>query len=178
MTRANRERRFRPWFFTENFGDDEPTQENAEKRAKEVEKLLSADYIKYYVFQMEVGEENRKLHAQGYFQLKAPKTKSALIRCFKRATLRRREGSHDEARDYVTKESSAILGPWEHGNPVTGGSGQRTDLMDVKADIDNGKDEHYLWENHFKQMLRYRKAFEEYRLTRESKIRRVGVEVY
>jgi hypothetical protein len=172
------QRRFRPWIFVENFKGDEPTQENAERRAKEVEKLLQADYIRYYVFQMEVGEDTGTLHAQGYFQLKAPKTKNALIRRFKRASLRKRDGSHDEARDYVVKERTALLGPWEHGTPITGGSGQRTDLMEVKADIDNGKDETYLWEHHFKHMIRYRKAFEEYRMIRESKIRRVGVEVY
>lgn len=36
----------------------------------------------------------------------------------------------------------------------------------------------YLWENFFPAMLKYEKSFNRYRHVRESKIRRVGVEVY
>lgn len=53
-------------------------------------------------------------------------------------------------------------GPWVVG--VGPNPGSRTDLASLKSDVDDHKDWPYLWDNHFKTMVKYHKAIQVYAL--------------
>lgn len=64
------------------------------------------------------------------------------------------------------QESNVAYCSKEDVNPLTFGylmkPGQRTDLEAIKHKIDNGTSMAQLWDDHFSQMLQYRRGFAEY----------------
>lgn len=83
--------------------------------------------ISYLAFQLERGEEEGRLHFQGYVELSKQVGKSAVLFAFdNRAHIENRKGSAQEAQQYATKEDTRVDGPWIHGN--LSGQGRRSDL--------------------------------------------------
>lgn len=99
------------------------------------------------------------------------------------AHLDKREGTHEEARDYCTlpeykgKPKEVLAGPWTVGEwsdtagPSKGGKVNGSKILAVKKLIDEGAHEAELYQAHFGEMLRYQKNFERYRVAMRSKHR-------
>jgi len=91
----------------------------------------------------------------------------------------RRQGTHEQALDYVEKVDTRVAGPWTMGE-YTGNEPQSTanankknkqTMDEVKQLIDNGKTDNELWQTHFSIMTRFHKMFNAYRLSLQDKER-------
>ena len=116
--------------------------------------------VKYLCYQKELGEEQTE-HYQGYVLFSSNKRLSALKKLNSRAHWEPRKGTHQQAVDYCTKEATRIDGPWTIGTPPK--PGERNDLKAIKSKIDAGVPLLSLYDDHFPQMILYKKAFVEYR---------------
>lgn len=77
-----------------------------------VEKLKK---YRYFVLQVEQGEESGYKHYQLYLEHTNPIKKSTLVTLFPFAHMEERKGSMKQAYDYVTKEDTRLHGPFEFG---------------------------------------------------------------
>lgn len=83
-----------------------------------------------------------------------------------------RRGTHDQAVAYSNKVDTRIAGPWTLGEfksievhkKEVGARRVKSTLTDVKAAIDAGATDRELYATHFGSMLRYKAAFDNYRL--------------
>lgn len=98
-----------------------------------------------------------------------------------------RQGTHEQAVAYCTKEESRlnvddagpfIVGEWEETQTanksragVKGGGVNASKILAVKSAIDQGARDKDLYKEHFGEMLRYGKAFERYRVAMQDKHR-------
>lgn len=145
------------WVFTLN----NPTRDEEER----FRQAVSRDYCRYVIYQWEQGE-NGTYHLQGYVQLKS-KWRLGQLRdnLSDRAHWEPRRGNHQEADDYCSKaDSRAVLpapGPHRFGKPVTG-SGQRTDLQEVKDALDDGATLKQISDEYFAAFCGNSRAFREY----------------
>lgn len=119
--------------------------------------LSKTSSIRYIVIGKEVGESGTP-HLQGYVETSKKMSMGGIKKLVNsRAHFEISKGSAQENRTYCLKDNNPLL---EKGKPVI--ERQRTDLEDVKEDIDNGVAYSDLWDKHFSLMVRYRKSFEEY----------------
>lgn len=119
-------------------------------------KLLESGAEKI-IYQLELGEETHYAHWQVYVQWSGAKGLQAIRKAFPHCHWEIRKGTHQEAKDYCTKDDTRIDGPWVVGDKSSPNPGQRTDLAQFKEDIKTcsvGQ----LWENHFGLMLRYHRS--------------------
>lgn len=122
----------------------------------------SGDYVQYNIWQMEVGEEGT-VHYQGYVQLTQKKRISALkSQLCAHAHWEPRRGSHEQAKEYASKEETRMEGMevMEVGKEVS--FGQRSDLIKLKEDLKNGMSLKDVSDAHFGPFLRYSRAIKEY----------------
>jgi len=118
-------------------------------------------------------------HLQGYFVTKEnPKNKNGFTGKWVAMNLSNkmyqapRQGTHEQAVAYANKSDTRVAGPWTLGEWVPNETkqkaiGQRrvkSTLTDVKAAIDAGATDRELYRDHFGSMLRYKGAFDNYRL--------------
>ena len=94
---------------------------------------------KYFVLQVEKGEETGYMHYQLYLEHTNPIKKSTLVNLFPFAHMEERKGSMKQAYDYVTKEETRLHGPFEFGdrpsfNEKNTSSGLRAQFIDDVAD--------------------------------------------
>lgn len=127
--------------------------------------LPTIQHERFIIWQLEKGENGTR-HIQGYIELSKPQRISALKAWLPRAHFETRKGSREQARDYSRKEDTRIEGPFERGDFRAGGTGRRTDLLEVKEKIDNGMSEENLSQEHFETWLRYYKGLREYKKLR------------
>lgn len=107
-------------------------------------------------------------HLQGYVETQGKCTLKKMIGTLPDSL----KGSHveiakgDQASNiaYCSKED---VNPFTYGVPMK--AGQRTDLESIKKKIDDGANMGQLWEEHFSQMLQYRRGFAEYADNRAAK---------
>lgn len=120
------------------------------------------DWITYATWQLEIGE-NGTPHHQGYLECSGKYSFQQLhaIPGFERARFAVRAGTQEEARRYARKEDTRIDGPWEHGQLKE--QGRRSDLLEIKHEIDEGARLSAIQQNHFASFVRYGKAFKEYK---------------
>lgn len=117
----------------------------------------------FCVWQLERGGENGTPHFQGYAELSKRST-LAKLKAFdglERAHIEARRGTQAQAIAYCEKEDTRSAGPWRHGEPRQ--QGKRTDLLAVKAAIDDGEPDEVLWQENFATMTRYHRSFGVYR---------------
>lgn len=119
--------------------------------------------VKYAVWQLEGAGTTGQNHYQGYIEMKKAKTLTAMKKILPGAHLEQRKGTATEAKDYCTKEDTAISGPWEFGEFEEPAPGKRNDLLECKQMIDDGIPEKELIDEHFGSWCRNGKAFKEYR---------------
>lgn len=106
----------------------------------------------YAVWQLEQGA-NGTPHLQGYVYLKKRSRLSALKAMCKHAHWEPRKGTHEQAKEYSTKDETRVAGPWEIGegpNP-----GKRNDLAKVQQAIEAGATMTELFKDHFGTAVRY-----------------------
>jgi len=114
---------------------------------------------KYLIWQAERGANNTP-HLQGYVLFNAPKRFSTVKKFLPSAHWEPRNGTHEQARDYCSKEETHIDGPWTVGDEPA--QGTRTDLLSLKRSVDEGASTLQLWESHFQPMLKYHKGIDRY----------------
>jgi len=87
-------------------------------------------------------EEVGTPHLQGYVIFNTQK-RLAWIKshCHPMAHWEPRAGTHDQAKQYCTKEDSRKAGPWETGEEPVAEQGKRNDLLSLKRRMDEGATE-------------------------------------
>lgn len=121
--------------------------------------------IKYCIWQQEQGE-NGTVHYQGYVLFNKPQRLAAVKGMVKRAHWEPRRGTHEQARDYASKAETRMDGPWTIGKEPK--AGRRVDLESVKADIDAGKTEVEIADDHFEAWCKYERSFRRYKQLKEA----------
>lgn len=119
--------------------------------------------VKFIAFQLEKGEAGTP-HYQVYLELESSQYLSWLkenIDAGGHWEVRR--GTSEEAALYCTKSDTRVRGPWIIGR-MSMGKGERTDLVDFRDAIKEGKKKKELWESHPGQMARYRHMYNDYRM--------------
>ncbi len=123
---------------------------------------LEHDWIHYCVFQLEEAPTTKKLHLQGYVELKERRMLSVLQIAFGNCHMEARRGKQKQAIAYCTKLETRQGGPWSVG--IARMQGSNPILNDVRAEIDLGICELDIAKNYdFQLWCQYRKAFREYR---------------
>jgi len=126
---------------------------------------------KYLVYQLEKGHDTGTYHWQGYVYWLRKKALGGCKKVHGHAHWEPRRGTHEQAREYCTKEDTRVPGtdmenpydpgPFEFGDPPE--PGKRNDLLEIKALVDENAPEKDLWENHFGSMVRYSSGINKYR---------------
>lgn len=121
-------------------------------------------WIGYAIWQLEIGEEGVP-HYQGYLECIGKKSMIQLheIEDFARARFAVRHGSQQSNILYCSKEEGRLEGPFVHGTPKE--QGRRSDLLDVRDQVQSKRPISELYENNFATMIRYGKAIKEYKRT-------------
>ncbi|AXF52349.1 MAG: putative viral replication protein [Cressdnaviricota sp.] len=136
------------WVFTIN----NPTFTDAPEEA------MKGDY-KYLIYQHEQGEKGT-IHYQGYVMFKSNKRLAALKKYHGHAHWELRKGSHQQAKDYCSKEETRVNGPFEFGEAPA--QGKRTDLDEVKSTLDAGGNIQDVAEQHFTSFIKYERGIKSY----------------
>jgi len=126
-------------------------------------------WISFATWQLEVGEEDGNAHYQGYLECMGVKSMVQLhqVAGFERAHFEVRRGSQQQAIAYANKADTRIDGPWSHGEPKE--QGKRSDLIDIKRQVDEGVSLVQIWEANFGSMVRYHRSVKEYKRIRVAK---------
>jgi len=121
--------------------------------------------VTYAVWQAEKGAEGTE-HLQVYVIFDKKKRMTALKKINARAHWDPRYGTHQQAKEYCTKEDTRMRGPWEVGEePADKEQGKRNDLLSLKRKLDEGKTESEIasdpetfpvWARYHKVVARYR----------------------
>jgi len=155
--------RARNYVFTVNFANGEVTE------------LLSEEFpswISFATWQLEVGDEDGNAHYQGYLECIGVKSIVQLhqVPGFERAHFEVRRGSQQQAISYANKLDTRVDGPWTHGEAKE--QGKRSDLIDIKRQVDEGLPLLDIWSNNFGSMVRYHRSIKEYKRLRATRNRR------
>jgi len=153
LTLSQMRQQARNYVFTINFADAEVTELLAEE---------FPPWMTYSCWQLEVGD-NGVMHYQGYLEClgKRSMTQVHAVPGFERAALAVRRGTQSQAIAYATKADTRVDGPWFHGEAKE--QGKRSDLLEMKAAIDNGAPLARVWDTNFGSMVRYHKSFQTYK---------------
>lgn len=116
---------------------------------------------RYCIWQRESGE-NGTPHLQGYIVFSGNKRLANLKKLDPNAHWEPRRGSHDQAKQYASKDDTRVAGPWSYGDEPRQGS--RNDLLAVKKAIDSGASETEIAHEFFTSWTKSYRAFREYRL--------------
>jgi hypothetical protein len=93
---------------------------------------------RYLVFQVEQGEKTFVTHLQGYIEMPKPVRFTHFHPALEGANFGIPNGTGAQNRAYCTKEATRMDGPYEFGT-MSGGSGQRTDLLALRDAVKSGK---------------------------------------
>lgn len=118
----------------------------------------------FLVFQKEVGESGTP-HYQGYAEFSRSVRFSHISRIFGSSChVEARRGSQAQAIEYCQKGDSREDGPWQYGEPKSGGSGTRTDLVSFKDRVKSGAKLRDLIESHTSVVARYPRFYHTLRM--------------
>lgn len=153
----------RAWCFTRNCRDESLIEEVLLHLQASIEDAVETNKVRFAVFQHERGE-NGTNHFQGYIVFKNAVRMTGVKNIVgQMAHVETRQGTHDQARDYCTKEDSRVAGPWTYGEDKECGQGKRSDMLALKKLIDEGKSELEIADTMFGQWARSYKAIERYK---------------
>jgi len=129
--------------------------------------------VQYTIWQHERGEDGTE-HIQGYVAfMQKKRLKWLKEECDNRAHWEPRQGTHEQAKAYCSKEDTRIGGPWEHGDEskIPRKKGERTDLKRAFDLLNSGSSEVELMmdPDMFPVWARYYRAFERFRMLTEPK---------
>lgn len=122
----------------------------------------------YCIWQEEKGE-NGTPHLQGYLYFPTGPRKLLTLKSFlPTAHFEPRRGTHEQARDYASKDDTRLSGPFTFGSePTSTGQGARTDLISLKRSLDDDLPMEEVWSEHFTTMLKYYKGAHEYKRVKQ-----------
>ena len=129
--------------------------------------------VEYAIWQHEKGENGTE-HIQGYVVF-VGKKRLQWVRnnCDEQAHWEPRNGTHEQAKAYCSKEESRLDGPWTWGSDasVPKKSGERTDLNTVYDKLSAGVSEYEIMRDRelFPCWARYYRAFERFELLSQPK---------
>lgn len=137
-----------------------------ENHAAIFEELISKDELTYGVYQIEKCPNTEKEHIQGYFIFSTRKRISSIKKLLgdNQIHLEKRKGSHQQAKDYCTKDESRLHGPYEYGSDQDFIKPKKRKLDEVKDLIKSGASDIDIADQFFGYWVRYHKAFATYRL--------------
>lgn len=119
--------------------------------------------VRWIVFQLERSPSGTP-HYQGYIQFHRPQRLAAVSRILGGgAWCQPRNGNHQQAYDYATKDDTRLEGPWEAGDPSSG-PGHRSDLSGVQHALDEGMTMQQVSSDFFGPFVRFHKAFYAYQM--------------
>lgn len=135
------------------------------------------DEVHYAVWQLERGDNKSTqnpcgyLHVQLYIEFTRPRT-------FDQAKIFLGASAHIEIPKkvrkaciaYCKKRETRVAGPWEFGDVNAKNQGKRSDLDEIKDQLDHGADVRSLANDHFGSWCRYKRAFDDYAATRDVKV--------
>lgn len=125
----------------------------------------------YMVYQQEICPETQRAHFQGYVELKQRTRFGSVVGLFPPGVhLEMRRGTQADAIVYCTKAETRMEGtePVHFGEPTPTRSGTRTDLDNLKDDIDSGHTLLDIYDKNFSSCAKYYKFVDRYRSLRMS----------
>lgn len=131
-----------------------------------MEELLSKEEIQYSIYQIEECPLTKKRHLQGYFIFKKRKRFDSIKKLLGDNTihLEKRKGSHEDAKQYCSKDETRIEGPFEFGNDEDFIVHKKRKLDEIKDKIKSGFSESDIADEYFGLWCRYYKSFNTYRM--------------
>lgn len=151
------------WMFTLNNPD------NYANPLRELEESVNTPHVDFVACQLERGQ-NGTLHIQGYIIFPQRKRLATIRRMSIRmgplwaaAHWEPREGTHQQALEYVTKEDTRVAGPYQWGVEPMQQQGHRTDLDIIHDLLRSGVPMRQIAEEYFTTWCRNYRAFQEYR---------------
>jgi len=119
----------------------------------------NTDVIRYICVGKEVCPKTKKEHNQGWVQFTTPRRMNGVKRILasKSIHLEPCYGTEFDNDKYCTKDGKY----WQDGKFIT--QGHRTDLEQIKNNIDNGASLHDIANDNFDLFLRYRQGFKSYK---------------
>jgi hypothetical protein len=138
----------RNWLLTINYMEvDPPTDDELNFT------LQNLKHIKYYIFQLEQGEQGTK-HHQLYLSFSQNQRFSTIKKLFPTAHIEARKGTHDQAVKYCSKDDTRVNLPNEWGDYLE--QGKRTDMLTIYEMINEGFTLKDIREAYPSQYMRYR----------------------
>lgn len=151
----------RAWIFVVNIRDESLIEEKLLHLQAVIEEAIEEGKIRFCVFQHERVNCD---HFQGYIVFKSPVRMTGVKKIVgQTAHVEVRNGSHDQAKEYCTKEDTRVAGPWTYGDEKECGQGKRNDLNELKKALDAGKREVEIADEMFSVWVRSYKAIERYK---------------
>ncbi len=116
-----------------------------------------------YTYQLERCPTTGRVHLQGCFYFDPPVRRTHVQRIVRDRTANCRvpDGTPEQNRTYCSKPDSRVRGPWM-SDEMPPGSGKRTDLETVAADLRAGHSLKQLSDDHTVSFLRYHRGMEKY----------------
>lgn len=140
--------------------------------------LWDATKLRFVIYQRELCSTTQREHFQGYLELLAPMTYKALHEWtgLETAHFEPRYGNQRQAIHYCTKPHKGcqcsiceeerradtyLEGPWLFGEPAN--QGRRTELLNVKSDLDQLRPMAQIRDEHFATWVQFRHSFTDYK---------------
>lgn len=135
--------RAKHWVFTlNNYTDEEVVY---------LTNLVStSEDVSYVAWGCEVAPATGTIHLQGILSLRVRRRLAQVRSLVPRAHLEVRKGSHQQAKDYASKDGEFV----EYGEEPAA-QGSRSDLLAVKESLDNGANMRDISDEHFAQFCRW-----------------------
>lgn len=130
---------------------------------EECTSMLNWEHRKYITWGLEKCPTTGREHFQGYIELLKPQRITALKKIAATTHFEERKGTQEEAIKYCHKDGQFI----EEGIKAKG-QGHRTDLEELKLDLDKGMNLKEISDEHFECFLRYNKSIKEYQLLHQT----------
>lgn len=139
-------------------------------------RLLGGREVKYGVFGREICPDTNRRHCQGYVIFNNARRPGGVRKFFGKSGLKPHveiaKGNHASNLEYCKKDGDFE----EFGKPPV--PGHRSDLDDIKAQIEAGASERTIAEQHFSKWVVYRRSFSEYRRLLQEPVLRPQLRVY
>jgi hypothetical protein len=139
----------RHWLLTINYKDSTPPTDDELQFT-----LENLSNIRYYIYQLEQGEQGTH-HHQLYLSFHNTIRFSYLKKQFPTAHIESRRGTHQQARDYCSKDDTRVSSVHEWGDPPDE-QGKRSDIIEIYEMINDGFTLKDIREAFPSQYLRYR----------------------
>lgn len=119
--------------------------------------------FEYLIYQQEQGEQGTT-HLQGYVAFHGRKSLASMKVYLPKAHWEHRRGTHEQAKAYCMKDESRVSGPYEFGDDTSlpKCTGERTDLIKLKVDLDKKVPLAEIASLHFGAYLKYERGIRSY----------------